>query len=202
MIFKPVVHSAQTMHLSCVKITTIPKQTETSIHLSIITWEYHRVCPKIFLSLWYIWHKPCTYLASTLTLSPSKLKWDSNWPTSPRNSIECVQTDFEACGMFSTTHAAILHQNYHYLETDKNVLPLEPRHLGVLSGASKMIYEPMILLAQIVHLSCTNTNTISKRTEMRFHMPTSPWSSIGCVQNDFSAYGTFGAIHAPISHWC
>ena len=33
-----------------------------------------------------------------------------------------------------------------------------------------MISKPMARLAQTVQLSCTNTNTISKRTEMRFHL--------------------------------
>ena len=51
---------------------------------------------------------------------------------------------------------------------DRNKIPLEPRHLGVLSGAVKMISKPC--LEQTVHLSCTNTNTISKRTETTFHL--------------------------------
>ena len=75
--------------------------------------------PKPYLSLWYIWRKPCTYL--TLTLTPS--------PNGP------------------------------------NEIPLDPRHLGVPSGASKMIFEPMVRLAQTVHISYINTNTISKQTE-------------------------------------
>jgi hypothetical protein len=49
-------------------------------------------------------------------------------------------------------------------------LSLEPGHLGVPSGASKMIYEPMVHLAQTVYLSSTDTNTISKRKEERFCM--------------------------------
>ena len=109
-----------------------------------------------------------------------------------------------------------------------------PRHLGVLSGVVKMSYEPC--LEQTVHPSCTNTNTISKRTELRFHLSlvteefyrvwskwflslvrhksctylaliltlspnglkqastwaSSPSRTIGCVQNDFWAYGTKG----------
>jgi hypothetical protein len=36
---------------------------------------------------------------------------------------------------------------------------------------------------QTMHLCCTNTNTISKRTKTRFHMTTLLTSSIGCVQN-------------------
>ena len=46
-----------------------------------------------------------------------------------------------------------------------NEIPHDPRHLGVPPGESKMIYEPMVRLAQTVHLSYVNTNTISKRTE-------------------------------------
>jgi hypothetical protein len=37
MISKPTVHSAQTVHVSCVKINTMSKQTKTSFHLSHIT---------------------------------------------------------------------------------------------------------------------------------------------------------------------
>jgi hypothetical protein len=37
-------------------------------------------------------------------------------------------------------------------------------------GVSKMISEPMVCLAQTVHLSCTDINTISKQIETRFHM--------------------------------
>ena len=40
-------------------------------------------------------------------------------------------------------------------------IPHNPRHLGAPSGASKTISEPMVCLAQTVHLSCTNTNNIS-----------------------------------------
>jgi hypothetical protein len=45
---------------------------------------------------------------------------------------------------------------------DRTELPLEPRHLGVPSIASKMISMPMVRSVQIVHLSHTDTNTVSK----------------------------------------
>jgi hypothetical protein len=48
---------------------------------------------------------------------------------------------------------------------DRNELPLDPRHLGVQSGASKMIYEPMVHLAQIKYPSCVEINTIFKWTK-------------------------------------
>jgi hypothetical protein len=91
---EPMVRSAQIMHPSCVKISTISKRNETSTHLNLITSEYHRVRPKRFLSVWYVWRKPCTYLAQTLTLSPNGQKQDSSWPMSPRSSIRCVQNNF------------------------------------------------------------------------------------------------------------
>jgi hypothetical protein len=53
------------------------------------------------------------------------------------------------------------------IRTDRNELPLEPRHLGV--PLSKMVYEPMVCSVQIVLLSYTDTNTVSKWIEMGFH---------------------------------
>jgi hypothetical protein len=53
---------------------------------------------------------------------------------------------------------------------DRTKLPLEPRLLGVASSASKMISMPMVCSVQTVHLSCNDTNTVSKRTKTRFHM--------------------------------
>jgi hypothetical protein len=50
-------------------------------------------------------------------------------------------------------------------------LSLVPYHLGVPSGASKMIFEPMIRLAQTVHLSCTYTNTVAKQKSKIPHDP-------------------------------
>jgi hypothetical protein len=44
-------------------------------------------------------------------------------------------------------------------------------------------------LAQTVHLSCTDTNLVSKRIEMRFQKTHAPRSFIGYVKNDFRANG-------------
>jgi hypothetical protein len=81
---------------------------------------------------------------------------------------------------------------------NQNEIPHDPRHLGVASGASKMISEAMVRLAQTVHLSYVKISTILEQTESSFHLASSPRSTIGCVQNDFWAYGTFGANRAPI----
>jgi hypothetical protein len=66
--------------------------------------------------------------------------------------------------------AQITHRYKHYLQTDGNEIPHDPCHQGVLSGVSKTVFELMVRSAQTVHLSYNDTNTISKWTEMRFHM--------------------------------
>jgi hypothetical protein len=78
--------------------------------------------------------------------------------------------------------------------------PLELRHLGVVSGASKTISEPMVCLAQTMHQSWTDTNTPPNWPKRDSTWPTSLRTTIWCVQNDFSAYGTFGANCTPILH--
>jgi hypothetical protein len=60
----PVVHLVQTVHLSCTEANTISKRTETSFHLTNVSYKYHRVCLKRFPCLWYIRRKPCTYLCA------------------------------------------------------------------------------------------------------------------------------------------
>jgi hypothetical protein len=93
-------------------------------NMAHVTKEFHRVHPKWFLSIWYVWHKPCNYLASRLAPSPNGLNQASTWASSPRSTIMGVQND---------------------------------------SG-------PIVRLAQTMQLSCTDTNTISKRTELSFHL--------------------------------
>jgi hypothetical protein len=100
--------------------------------------------------------------------------------------------------MFSTNRAPILHQHQHYLHMDQNEIRHDPRHLGVSSGASKTFFDVVVHLAQTVHLSCVKISTIFERTESSFHLRLVTRSNIGCVQNDFWAYGTFGANRAPI----
>jgi hypothetical protein len=53
---------------------------------------------------------------------------------------------------------------------DPNELLVESCNLGVPSGVSKMISKPMVRLSHTVHLSYTDTNTISKRAKTRFQM--------------------------------
>jgi hypothetical protein len=68
---------------------------------------------------------------------------------------------------------------------DRNEVPHNPRHLGVLLGASKMIFVPMLRLVQPVHLYGIKISTISKWTEVNIYGCLTPSSTIGCVHNDF-----------------
>jgi hypothetical protein len=52
---------------------------------------------------------------------------------------------------------------------DRNDLLLDPCRLGVQSIVSKIIFEPMVHLAQTVHLYYIEIDGISIRTETRFH---------------------------------
>jgi hypothetical protein len=130
-ISEPFVHSTQTVYLSCVKIGTISKQTEASIHLSHVTEEYHRV------------HLNDFWPHGTFGTNRG-LKHASTCVSSPRSTIGCVQNNFWAYGTFDANRAPFLHQDWDYLQTDQNENPLEPRHLGVPLGASKMIFEPVV----------------------------------------------------------
>jgi hypothetical protein len=175
------------------------------------------VCPKRFLSLWYVLCKPCTYLALTLTLTlsptvrnevlhdphnlgvpsgaskmiskpmvclgqtvhlscvkisaiskPIEMRFHISFVT--KDYHRCIQNNFGAYGTFGTNRAPILHGHYYCLQMDRNKIPHDPCHLEHPSGASKMIFEPMVRLTQTVHQSCINISTISKCTKTRFHM--------------------------------
>ena len=137
--------------------------------------------PEGFMSLWYVQRKPCTNLAPTLTLSPNSLKRDSSRPTSPRSSIGCVQNHFQACGTFDANHTPILHRHQYCLQMERSEIPHDQRHLGVPSGASKMISDPMVRFTQTVLLSCIKISTMSERPKQ-------------------ASYGTSSANHAPLLH--
>ena len=125
--------------------------------------------PKQFLSIWYVWRKPCTYLTLTLTPSPNG---PNEIPHDPRHlGVPSGASKMISEPMVRSTQTVHLScVKIAMSEKDRNELPLEPHHLVVPSSASKTISEPMVRLAQTMHLSCTDTNTVSKRNEVRFYM--------------------------------
>jgi hypothetical protein len=66
--------------------------------------------PKWFQRLWYVRHKPCTYLASRLALSLNGLNWASTWASSHRSTIGYIQNDIWASKTFGTYRLPILRQ--------------------------------------------------------------------------------------------
>jgi hypothetical protein len=135
-----------------------------------VTYEFHRVRPKLFMSLWYVQCKPCTYLASRLALSPNRpnqaplVHRHLGVPSAASKMIYepmvCLtQTEHLSCTDANTVS-----------NTDQNEIPHNTRHLAVSSGASNTISEPTVRSMQTVHQSCTNDNNVSKQIETRFHM--------------------------------
>jgi hypothetical protein len=51
---------------------------------------------------------------------------------------------------------------------DKNEIPHDPLHLGVPSGASKMISKVGVRSAQTVQLSCVKISTISNERNQAY----------------------------------
>jgi hypothetical protein len=76
------------------------------------------------------------------------------------STIGCVQNDIRAYGTFGANHAPTLCCDYHYLQTD-------PHHP---SGAPKKISLHVVHSAQTVHLSFVEINTLSKQTQISFHL--------------------------------
>jgi hypothetical protein len=93
MISEPMVYLAWTKHLSCTGSSTVSKRTEMRFQMAHVTKEFHWVCRKHFLSLWYVWSKSC-HLASRLALSPNRLNRAFTWASSPWSIIGWVQHDF------------------------------------------------------------------------------------------------------------
>jgi hypothetical protein len=71
---------------------------------------------------------------------------------------------------FGVNHAPILRHDKHYLRTDQNELPFDPRYLGGPSGVPKNISLPVVNSAQTMHQSCAEINTVSKQIETSFHL--------------------------------
>jgi hypothetical protein len=129
----------------------------------------------------YVWRKPCTYLALTLTPSLNGPKWDLTWPTLPRGSIGFVRNDFPSLWYVQrkpcTYHASRLALS---LNGPKRV-PLEPRHLEYHRVRPKWF----LSLCYVQHKPCTYLELIlalsQSGTKWDLTWPISHRSSIGCV---------------------
>jgi hypothetical protein len=166
--------------------------------MTYVTKEFHRVRQKWFLSLWYVRRKPCTYLASRLALFPNGPKWASSWASSLRSTTGYVQNNFWAYTTFSANHAPIFHNTntvskrtktrFHRTDITEEFHRARPKQFP---SPWYFRRKPCTSLASRFALSPNGPKLDST-------WPTSPRSTIGCIQNNFWAYGTFGANRASI----
>jgi hypothetical protein len=103
MISKSLVCLAQTMDLSCAETNTISKRTEQASTWHTLPRSTIGCVQSDFHARRLFRHKPCTYLAPRLKLSPNGSKWASAWSTSPTSTVRCVQNDLWAYGTFGKT---------------------------------------------------------------------------------------------------
>jgi hypothetical protein len=146
------VHSAQTAHQSCDKISTISKRTETSF----------------------------------------------TWAFSPRSTIGCVQNNFDPmlC-LAKTVHLSCSHTNTIAKRTKTRL------HMCHITDEFHQLHPKWFPSRWYVrhklctYLALTLTPSLN-RLKRHLTWPTSPRSSIWCVQNYFQAYGMFGVNNAPL----
>ena len=190
------VRLTQTMHLSCVKISTMPKQAGLSLetrHLGLPSGA-SKMISKPMARLAQTVH---LYCADTNTVSKrerSEIPLDPHHIGLPLGASKMIYEPMVRLGQTMNLFALRLILSPNGKKWDSTW----QRHLGVPSGASKTIFEPMVRLTQTVHLSYIKISTISKRTKMSFHLSPVPRSIISCIKNDFWAHGTFTANRAPI----
>jgi hypothetical protein len=166
MIYEPLVCLAQTIHLSCTDTNTISKWKEEIFHMNHVTQEFYRVRPKWFLIPWYVRHKPCTYLASRLALSPNEPSFHLSVVTSEDHQVrpkQFISRWYVWCKL-CTYLAMTLRLSPNGKKWDFTC----PSHLGGPSSTSKMISKPMVRSMQTIHLSCVKISTILERTKTSF----------------------------------
>jgi hypothetical protein len=144
----------------------------------------------MFLSLRYVLRIPCTYLESRLALYPNVPKWASIWASSPRSTIQCVQNDLWGYDTYGANHAPIRPQSNTISKRIEMrfymthvTLEFHRVHPNQFLRIWYVWCKLWIYLAPILTLSPNGPKRDST-------WPTSPRSSIGCIQNDFWAYGT------------
>jgi hypothetical protein len=151
---------AQTMHLWCTETNTTSKRTESRLYMTHDTKEFHRVRPKWFLRLWYIWCKLWTYLIPRLTLSlngPNKILHDPHHQGVPSGVSKkwFPSLRYIRCKLCT------------YLESRLALYPNGPKWASVWASSPRSIIRCIQndflrlwnIWRETVHLSCTETNT-------------------------------------------
>jgi hypothetical protein len=113
--------------------------------------------------------KPCTYLVSRLLLFPNGPKWASTWASAPSSTISASKTIFESM--------VLLAQPCTYLALTLTLSPNGSKRASTWAswprstiGCIQNNLWAYGTFGATMHLSCTNTNTICKQTEMSFYL--------------------------------
>jgi hypothetical protein len=144
------------------------------LHMTHVTLVFCQVRPKRFLSLWYIRHKLCTYLTSRLALSPNGPSFHLSLITNEYHWVRAkwFLSQWYVWCKLCTYLAPTLTLSPNEKKCDSS-WPTSPR---IQSGASKMIFEPMVHSTQTVHPSCVKISTICERNKTCFHLsPVTKW---------------------------
>jgi hypothetical protein len=142
------------------------------------------------MSLWFVWCKLCNYHELTLTSSPNRLKQDLTWPKSTSSSIGMSKKISEPMVRLGQT------------------VRLSCVKVSAISKRTKTRFD-MTQVTYKCHRVQPKQDLTWPKSPTSYRAPTltpsrngpkwdltwpkSPRSSIGCVQKDFWAYGTFGA---------
>jgi hypothetical protein len=132
------------MHLSCVNINIISKQTKMSFNLTHVSLEYHRVYPKWFPRLWYIQRKSvhlCCAKINTIS-KPIEMSFHSTHVTYVYHWV---------CAKWFPCPWYIRHKPCPYLASRLTVSPNGPKQTSTWPtspwstiGCIKIIFEPMV----------------------------------------------------------
>jgi hypothetical protein len=160
---------------------------------------YHRVCLKRLPCQLYIRCKLCNYLASKLILSPKGPKQASNWPMFHQEVPSGVPKKISMPVVHSVQTMLLycieVNSISKWSKTSFDLTNVtEKYHWVCLKRFPCLRYIRRKLYTDLLPRLTLSPN--GPKRASTWHM--SPRSTIGCAQNDFHAYGTFGAKRAPI----
>jgi hypothetical protein len=111
----------------------------------------------------------------------------STWPTSPRSTMVCAQSDLHARSTFVTNRATSCVEINTISKIDQNVFPLDPRHVGVPSVAPKMISKPMVCWTQTCTYLALRLTLSPNILKWSSTCSTPPRSTIWCAEKRFQS---------------